>query len=124
MRTYRFYKKVCPIEGTGYWFIDLKYFPFNKAWLAMVLGADLLLDKLSNNKNEVLLGVSSKRPKNNNYDDCIIKKQDLGLLKGAVYKTVINKIPSSGFGKNKLWLCAVTLWVFWKYPKKIYFKIK
>jgi len=44
MRTYRFYK-----DDLG-WFIDLPSFPLNRGYLAMVLGADDLLDKLSKGK--------------------------------------------------------------------------
>lgn len=115
-RKYRFYK-----DELG-WFIDLKWFPFNRGFLAMIAGADILLDKLSNNQKEVILKITSIRPKENNYEDCIIRQQKLGLLNGAVYKTVINKLPNSGVGKNKLWLCAVTLLIFGRYPRKIYFK--
>ena len=117
MRTYRFYKD----KELG-WFIDIPNFPFNKAWLAMVCGADDLLDTLSGGKDEINIEISSRK-KGIDYTDVIRRTHRLGLLKGSVYKTLLTKIPNNGFGKNKLWLCPATLWVFWRYPKKIYFKV-
>ena len=116
MRTYRFYK-----NELG-WFIDIPSFPFNKAWLAMVAGADDLLDVLSSGEKEVKISLYSKS-KGTDYTDVISRTNRLGLFKGSVYKTLITKIPNNGFGKNKLWLCPATLWVFLRYPKKIYFKV-
>ena len=119
MRQYRFYK-----DENG-WFIDLKWFPFNKAYLAMVAGADTLLDKLSDNGDEV---------------DLLIDTHPIPFSSGTLEKVedVPNQTLFSGrFYEDKagftdeverpiieiIWLCAVTLWVFWKYPKKIYYKI-
>lgn len=113
-RKYRFYK-----NELG-WFIDLKWFPFSKGYLAMVLGADILLDELSDNTSEVYLRISSF--KINDYTDVIVKKRTLSFLGGAVYKTLLTKLPNIGFGKNKLWLCFITLLIFGRYPNKIYFK--
>lgn len=114
-RTYRFYK-----DELG-WFIDLKMWLLSRGYLAMVLGADVFLEKLAKGSDEVYLKISSRPFKD--YDDVIIKKADLGFWKGAVYKPLINKLPDCGIGKNKLWLCGVTRFVFLRYPKKIYFKV-
>ncbi len=114
-RTYRFYK-----DELG-WFIDLKMWMWNRGHLAMVLGADDFLDKLSKGSNEVYLKISSGRLKE--YDDVLKRTKTISLFGGAVYKTLLKKIPNNGFGKNKLWLCGVTLFVFLRYPKKIYFKV-
>ncbi len=117
---YRFYKEVFE-DGMSQWFIDLKRFPFNKAWLAMVAGADEVLDNLAKGKNEITLEVkTSPIP----YSDGVLERvHRLGLFKGATY------IEKSGFNNpdrkliDEVWLCPVTVWVFWKYPKKIWFKI-
>jgi len=117
MRTYRFYK-----DEFG-WFIDLKWFPFNRGHLAMVLGADELLDKLSNNGDEVFLEISTK-PIWNNFN-CLFRVEKLGLLNGAIYSpSSLYEIEHELREKNQLWLCAVTLLVFGYYPSKIYFAVK
>lgn len=114
-KKYRFYK------DESCWFIDLKWFPFNKAHLAMVCGADELLDNLSENSAEVFLEISTK-PIKNNYD-CLHLVEKLGWVMGAVYEVSATKrIKNSIFNTNQLWLCAVTLLVFGHYPKNIYFK--
>ncbi len=117
MRTYIFYK-----DEIG-WFIDLKWFPFNRAHLAMVCGADELLDKLSNNGEEIYLEISTKPIKNNH--NCLYRIQKLGIFNGAVYEpSSLFEIEYEIFKPNQLWLCAVTLFVFGHYPEKIYFRVK
>lgn len=119
MRTYRFYK-----DEYG-WFIDLKWFPFNRAHLAMVCGADELLDKLSKGGNEVRLKISTNIFKVDNYyiSNRLERVKKLGLLYGAVYEPSFHKIQNKIFEKNQLWLCAVTLLVFGHYPKNIYYSV-
>ncbi len=114
MRIYRFYK-----DENG-WFIDLKWFPFNKAWLAMVAGADELLDILAKGKKEVHLQIGTKV-----FDGCqdmLGREAKLGLFKGAVYSPSVNMIKHELIKKNQLWLCPATLWVFGYYPDTIYFR--
>lgn len=120
MKTYRFYK-----DEIG-WFIDLKWFPFNRGYLAMVAGADEVLNKLSNNGNEIFLSVSTK-PKFGNLfvSSCLFRVEKLGLYKGAVYTPSSNLVLNYEiFEKNQLWLCAVTLLIFGHYPSKIYYKVE
>ena len=115
MRKFRFYK-----DELG-WFIDLKWFPFGKHWLAMVAGADKLLDNIAKGKTEVTLQVSeSPIPF---YDGLIKKSVTLGLFKGAIYGEEPPYLPTRRELVKALWLCPVTVWLFWYYPKKIYFKI-
>ena len=121
MKQYRFYKKICPIEGMYTWWIDIPKFPFDDQWLQMVAGADILLDEISNGKNEVILEISSSPI---SWDYKLTRVKRLGLLKGALYES-FPEIKSPSFdNKNILWLCPATLWVFWRYPKGIWFKIK
>lgn len=119
MRTYRFYK-----DEFG-WFIDLKWFPFNRAHLAMVCGADEMLDKLSNNGTKVKLQVSTKPIKVNNLTNfnCLIRETVLGLFYGAIYSPTNIKLENKIFKENQLYLCAVTLLLFGRYPKKLYFNV-
>lgn len=119
MRKYRFYK-----DELG-WFIDLKWFPFNRAWLAMVEGADKLLDKLSEGKDEVTLLVdTSPFP----YTDGWLQKEvGLGLKYGVIYNVrgieIDHTFNTQQWIQSQLWLCPATLWVFLKYPEKIYYKV-
>ena len=115
MRKYRFYK-----NELG-WFIDLKWFPFGKHWLAMIAGADTLLDNLSENKNEVFLEVSTAPIPF--YDGILKRTQTVGLLKGAFYTETKGYTPTKRRLVSSIWLCPVIVWVFWNYPKRIYFKI-
>ena len=85
MRTYRFYK-----DEYG-WFIDLKWFPFNKAHLAMVCGADKLLDILSNNSKEVVLSISTSKF-GMKLSDRLERRVKLGLLNGATYEVMSKNV--------------------------------
>jgi hypothetical protein len=105
---YRFYK-----EGTR-WYVDLPQFikeGGDKADLEMVLGADELLDELSNGNDSVEISISEKE---------ISCRAELTLLKkhedgdGADY---FCKTEKRTF---ELWLCAVMIYVFGKYPDKVY----
>ena len=106
------------------WFIDLKWWIFGKHHLAMVAGADTLLEKLANGKNTVTLEVSTKMyDKFSEHPKKIIRVEKLpGWFNGAIYQspsiefTTDNILPP-----NHLWLCFVTLFVFRKYPKRIFF---
>ncbi len=111
---YRFYKNE---KG---WFIDLPNYPFNQAHLAMVKGADVLLGQLAEGKSEIWLE-GSTRPIPE-YIDVLDRVKKLGLSKGSIYKGNNVKINHTILEANNLWLCPVTLFVFWRYPKKIYYK--
>jgi len=117
MSTYRFYK-----DEYG-WFIDLKWFPFNRGHLAMVCGADKMLDSLSNNTEEVVLNISTSKF-GFKYSDRLERRVKLGFLNGATYEVMSSDIEfeTEYLNKNHLWLCAVTLLVFGYYPERIYFK--
>ena len=115
MRTFKFYK-----NELG-WFIHLKYFPFNVAYCAMVAGADDLIESLANGKKEIYLQISTRKIKG--YTEVIRKVKGLGLGSGAVYSPENTVLKTDIFdGQNLLWLCPVTLFVFFRYPNKIYIK--
>jgi hypothetical protein len=88
--TQQFYKDK---EG---WFIDLPEFieegHGTKGNLAMVSGADTMLDKLANNKKRITLRIETE-----------------------------NYMFTSAEHTHRVWLCPVTKYVFGgKYPNKIY----
>ena len=115
MRKYRFYKE------DGVWFIDLKFFPFNKAHLAMVAGADTLLDSLSEDGDEVTLELRTKPFPG--WEGSLKRTHNLGLFKGAVYESTDVEFDNPMILDNHLWLCPTTVWIFLRYPKNIYYKI-
>lgn len=120
MRQYRFYKEQDVETGFSTWFIDLKYFPFNKAWLALIDGAHELLDLLSNDKDEVTLELSTAPIP---YSDGVLEKKYSSLTGGAIYNADNGYIKHGINPEKEVWLCPATLWVFLRYPKKIHFKI-
>ena len=86
----------------------------------MVKGADVLLYQLSGNGKDIWLEASTRPIPE--YTDVLDRVKKLGLAKGAIYKGNNIKINHSILEENNLWLCPVTLFVFWHYPKKIYYK--
>jgi predicted alpha/beta-hydrolase family hydrolase len=112
------------------WFIDLPEFLEaglgTKANLAMVAGADTLLDKLSNNGNNISLIISDEL-----FDGFENELVMTGM--GAdvqVLEEYGHPIQFGGYYKeiktdHLLWLCPVTVYVFGgHYPKSIFLKIK
>lgn len=106
--TKRFYK-----EESNKWYIDLPEWieqGLDKADLEMVMGADELLDVLSNNTNAVIITFSDKP-----YDG---------------FKMVLSKLEEDEYGATysvdsfydpiSVWLCPVTKFVMSEYPDTIY----
>jgi len=121
MKTYRFYNRPCPITGDSNWYIDLKFFPFNKEWLKMVAGADTLLDMLAEGNKEIYLDVDTYPiPFSDGY---LEKHFSSGWKYGAIYFSREGFIKRGVSTIDSVWLCPATLWVFWRYPRKIYYKI-
>ncbi len=121
MRTNKFYRK----EGS--WFIDLKFWPFSNYYLLMLCGADKLLDKLSEGKDEVVIQYS----KNGffDYDGILQRDYIMGdkYMFGAIYDLKymnINDYSCDGKKKNNIWVCPLALFIFFMYPKEIFFKVK
>lgn len=110
----------------GEWYIDLpEYIEMggNMADLQMVLGADDLLEKLAEEKREIILLISTDVKEIRDYEELpMFAKHNWDWLSKAAY------IPSaSGMyytnGAMYLWLCPVTEFVFGEYPPNIYYKI-
>ena len=118
MRTYRFYK-----DEYG-WFIDLKWFPFNRAHLALVCGADDLLNILAEGRDEVKLKISTGKF-GMTFSNRLERRIKCGLLNGATYEVMSPEMEfeTDYLDKNHLWLCAVTLLIFGHYPKNIYYSV-
>lgn len=99
-------------EPHGTWYIDLPDYPGPKGDLAMVAGADDMLDYLAKGKTRVEVEMS-EQPFAGALELVRVKLGEPGG--GAFYKPTNHQIES-------VWLCDVTLYALGKFPEKIYFK--
>jgi hypothetical protein len=132
------YKLSFDREEEDRWYVDFPNWPWKKANLEMVAGADKLLDILSKGKDRVTLLVkpSSKPMDETEFQEL---KQDgwleltqiqSSLTGGATYTARGNNLerfvrthPLTGeVSERTLWLCPVTLFVVGRYPKYFYVK--
>ena len=103
------------------WYCDIKGWP--KEFFAntlMVGNASALIDNLSDNKDEVTFNIiiANKEKENLKPKYWELVKTNSNLTSGAYYNIDPDNLTES------LWLCPVTLFVFGKYPKYIYFRVK
>lgn len=101
------------------WFADVPEWEGEKEELQMVAGADIFLDYLADDKNEVSIFVSD-----NQFEGAdILKLVQLGSEieggSGAVYE--LNTYHNKFVGLH-MWLCDVLKFVFVGFPEKIYLK--
>lgn len=109
------------------WYIDMPW-PGDRYNLAMVAGADRMLDRLSDNNrtpgqrkaNRVRVLVRpSRKPQpelmKDGYIECV--QQYARITGGSTYK--VNGLPDF---TREIWICPVTLTVLGHYPKYIYVK--
>lgn len=114
MEILRFYRE----EGE-YWYADIPTWTGRKSATQMVAGADTLLDKLSNNTDEVYLQFSDTPI----VDSDVLKKTKRSILSyfnGADY--IVETLGGEEINLD-VWLCNVTKHVMGKFPKNIYFKV-
>lgn len=115
MRKLRFYK-----TEEGRWYIDSpEYLAQGGApeSLEMVLGADKLLEELSEDRKEVTLLVATQFSEFKNIGGVIntLKRADeIPCYDGTYYKVMWNN--------RYIWLCSVTTFIFKDYPPVIYFQ--
>ena len=115
MRTYRFIK-----EYSG-WYIDLPDYLAqggSKADLAMVPGADTMLDIMAGQENEVHISLDTEPFENSDLLELEeVCHPDVG---GGNYILRTYKGQSIN---HRMWLCAVTDFVFGYLPERIYIKL-
>ncbi len=111
MSIIRFYK-----ESTHEWYADIPSYLGPKEDLQMIMGADQMLDIISQENNEVTLYMS---PNPFMYaNELKLDRLTTEFGEGAFY------MMSDYIGINfnlKLWLCDVTKFIFGDFPKIIYF---
>jgi len=115
MRNYRFYKKEhC---GKIRWWVDIKPWAFPKRLLIMYSSAEKWLDKIAKGKTEITITTSTKNFLN---AELLYRYKFEGPIQGTTYiAKSYKKIKSN----HKILLCPVTLYVFGRYPKIIYYKV-
>ena len=115
MKTHTFYK-----EEHGGWFIDLPEYlqqGGSKGDLAMVAGADTMLDRIASGANRVTISIDTKPFEN--ADELKLLEVCAPSMGGGYY------LMKSFEGKQvnqQMWLCDVTNFVFGYLPEKIYVK--
>jgi hypothetical protein len=112
MERYRFYK-----TEEDKWYIDLPEWKGTQEDLQMVAGADILLDKFSNNATEVTVELSDRYKDRLNGGNYALLKLERTFTKGQ-----------GGGGDYKyqgesIWLCDVTKFIFKKFPLYIVFRV-
>jgi hypothetical protein len=115
MKTHTFYK-----EEYGGWYIDLPEYleqGGSKGDLAMVAGADTMLDIMANGENRVTITMDTAPFKD--ADELALTKICEPSMGGGYYF-----LPSFEGRKvnHEMWLCGVTEFVFQTLPDRIYIK--
>jgi len=108
---YNFYKK-----HDNRWYISLPEFNGSEEEREMVAGADIMLDIISEGSKSVDLELSLKEKPD--FNELMLVKTN-SLEEGGYY---ILKSYKNIMHNFDIWLCSVTLFVFGKYPSKIFFK--
>jgi len=133
------------VKDDDTWYIDLPNWPWRRENLAMVCGADKMLDLLANSpendkgSNRVRVQVKpAKEPVGSDELQQLLQDNWVELtqtqstltggatytLKGKIDKEFVRKDYRTGELKPRtLWLCPVTLFVFGHYPKYFYGRV-
>ena len=90
------------------WYIHLPEWKGDKEELEMILGADQMLDELSNYEDKITLEINVE---SSQHDVVILEKIEEDFA-GATYMCAAFDYP--------IWLCSVTKHLFGVYPDKIY----
>ena len=121
------FKVISFTKELGQWYVDYPEWKGKKGNLAMVAGADTMLDALCkkhNLSNHIVLKVCDydyPQSYSNMFTELV--RTDKGIL-GAFYKATETVEGFNDENKDKeLYLCPVTLSVLGYYPKYIYFAV-
>ncbi len=110
MRSFRFYK-----ESDNRWYVDLPEWTGEKAELEMVAGADSMLEYMAEGESEVRVTLSETEFEGADVLQFVSEATDVGS--GAYYEMATYKGIHLGL---TMWLCDVTLFVYGKFPNKIF----
>lgn len=108
-------------EKDGFWYVNFPHWPFSHDNLAMVSGADKMLELLSDGDLFVRVSVIPAK-KQEMHDDYIeLEQTESSLFGGSTYQVKYEPFKER-FKRDTLWICPVTLFVLGQYPKFIYVK--
>ena len=108
-------------EKDGCWYVNFPHWPFSHDNLAMVSGADKMLELLSDGDLFVRVSVIPAK-KQEMHDDYIeLEQTESSLFGGSTYQVKYEPFKER-FKRDTLWICPVTLFVLGQYPKFIYVK--
>ena len=96
------------------WYIDLPEWEGPKDDLEMVMGADTLLDIMSEGGSRIKVKIMTEPFDGYTYKLKFVKEEFEG-----VWYEVESKFGNSPF---ECWLCAVTTFIFQEFPQEFYFK--
>jgi hypothetical protein len=113
-------KKLTFKKEKGTWYIDLPEWKGPKASLAMVAGADTMLDCISNSTNICKIEITTEPIKDFQGDGLIKKTTETSGILRSFYG---QHYDAEGLYVGLIWLCPVTKFVFGDYPDVIYFKL-
>ena len=105
----------------GCWYVDFPHWPFSHENLAMVSGADKMLELLADGDLFVKVSVipASKQQQHEGYIELI--QTEHSLFGGSTYQVMYEPFVNR-FKRDTLWICPVTLFVLGRYPKYLYVK--
>lgn len=112
MNHYKFYKE------ENNWFVDLPEWEGSKSDLLMVGGADTMLDIISNNGTEVLTAISETEFEGAAVLEYVRPAEEIG--EGSFY--ILKEYEGKELNLS-VFLCDVTVFVFGKFPEKIFLKV-
>lgn len=115
MKIFRFYKK--EYHGKVRWWIDINPWVFPKRLLIMYPSAEEWLDKIGGGKNEIQIATATEYFAG---AEALYRSKFEGLVRGTLYGAKSYKNVEAD---HKVLLCPVTLYVFGKYPKVIYYQV-
>ena len=108
-------------EKNGCWYVDFPHWPFSHDNLAMVSGADKMLELLSDGDLYVKVSVIPAKKKGQHDGYIELEQTEHSLFGGSTYQVKYEPFIQR-FKRNTLWICPVTLFVLGCYPKFIYVK--
>ena len=105
------------------WYVDFPHWPFSHDNLAMVSGADKMLELLSDGELFVMMSVIPSKKKEQREGYIELEQTEYSLFGGSTYQVKFEPFIER-FKSDTLWICPVTLFVLGRYPKFIYVKKK
>lgn len=115
MNNFRFYKK--EYQGKVRWWVDIKPWFLPKRLLIMYPSAENWLDIIGKGKDEITIEVSTSHFPD---AEALWRQEFAGIVRGTLY---VAKTYQNTETNHPVLLCPVTVYVFGRYPKVIYYRV-